>query len=75
MILLITSHTCSPFYQFKKPDMVKGRDFDYKEEMNSSLPHDCVPVSATDPIYLLYTSGTTGMPKVRGVNLPCAQTD
>ncbi len=40
-----------------------GRDHDWKELMNSATPADCVPVAATDPLYILYTSGTTGQPK------------
>ncbi len=43
--------------------MVKGRDLDWNEAMASAQPVDCVPVKATDPHYILYTSGTTGLPK------------
>ena len=43
--------------------MVAGRDFDWTELMSSALPVDCIPVAATDPLYILYTSGTTGVPK------------
>ncbi|MDC5819974.1 propionyl-CoA synthetase [Vibrio europaeus] len=39
------------------------RDVDWATELESSLPHVCVPVLATDPLYILYTSGTTGKPK------------
>ncbi|MFZ5852844.1 MAG: propionyl-CoA synthetase [Actinomycetota bacterium] len=40
-----------------------GRDLDWDEAMAAAEPVDCVPVAATDPLYVLYTSGTTGKPK------------
>jgi len=46
-----------------KPALTEGRDLDWATAMASATPADCVPVLATDPLYILYTSGTTGEPK------------
>tara|TARA_R110001583_G_scaffold79494_1_gene214698 strand:- start:14451 stop:16352 length:1902 start_codon:yes stop_codon:yes gene_type:complete len=43
--------------------LMDGRDFDWMAECAKAAPADCVPVAATDPLYVLYTSGTTGEPK------------
>jgi propionyl-CoA synthetase len=44
-------------------EMDPQRDSDWLEAMASATPADCVPLTATDPLYILYTSGTTGIPK------------
>jgi len=46
-----------------RAELARGRDLDWEEATAGAHPVDCVPVAATDPLYILYTSGTTGQPK------------
>ena len=46
-----------------KAEMKPGRDLDWTELESKAQPADCVSVAATDPLYILYTSGTTAVPK------------
>ncbi|MFL5444790.1 MAG: AMP-binding protein, partial [Myxococcales bacterium] len=43
--------------------LVQGRDIEWNEALEGAPEAPCVPVQATDPLYVLYTSGTTGSPK------------
>lgn len=46
-----------------KAAMTAGRDLDWHDAVASAKPAECVAVNSNDPLYILYTSGTTGAPK------------
>ena len=63
----ISAHKPEKCIIFQRPmetaSLTSGRDLDWNDAMAAAKPADCVPVAATDPLYILYTSGTTGQPK------------
>ncbi len=55
---------CIVFQREQHPcELKQGRDHDWESLMSNSKPHAAVPLASTDPMYILYTSGTTGSPK------------
>ena len=59
-------HKPSRCMLFQRPELtvpLNKRDVDWQLAVKKAQPADCVSVKATDPLYVLYTSGTTGKPK------------
>ena len=63
----LSSHTPDFCVILQRPQEIAqvtpGRDIDWEDAMSAATAHECVIVAATDPLYILYTSGTTGEPK------------
>uniref|UniRef100_A0A669C347 Acyl-CoA synthetase short-chain family member 3, mitochondrial n=1 Tax=Oreochromis niloticus TaxID=8128 RepID=A0A669C347_ORENI len=62
--LEMSSHRPTKVLIYNRPNMVKSiLSLDWDEEMATARPHDCASLPSNHPLYVLYTSGTTGTPK------------
>jgi propionyl-CoA synthetase len=64
--LALSEHRPDATVVFQRPELraeLDSGEVDWAAAMRGAPPAECVPVAATDPLYILYTSGTTGRPK------------